>query len=130
MYDAVDRGLASLLIGKSQAIELVRSLMRNVAPSALPVLIQGPIGSGKELVARALHLASGRAGSFVAFNVCSIADTVFEDTLFGHVRGEFTGAIGDSHGYLLESHQGTLFLDEISGLPVASQAKLLRAVET
>ena len=130
MYDAVDRGLASLLIGQSPAIERVRSLIRKVGPSSLPVLVQGPTGSGKELVARALHLASGRTGAFVAFNVCSIADTIFEDTLFGHVRGAFTGALSDAKGYLMESDRGSLFLDEISGLPLASQAKLLRAVET
>jgi len=130
MYDAVDRGLAALLIGRSQAIERVRSLIRKVGPSTLPVLIQGPTGSGKELVAQALHLASGRTGSFVAFNVCSIAETIFEDTLFGHVRGAFTGAVGDTDGYLKESDRGTLFLDEISGLPLAAQVKLLRAIES
>jgi two-component system NtrC family response regulator len=130
MSDATDRGLAALLIGESAPMRRVRELVRRIAPSSLPVLIQGPTGSGKELVARALHLASGREGAFVAFNVCAIADGMFEDSLFGHVRGAFTGAIGDSPGYLLEGHKGSVFLDEISGLSLASQAKLLRAIET
>lgn len=130
MTDSIDRGLASLLIGESPAMRRVRALIRKVARSPIPVLIQGPTGSGKELVARALHLASGRRGEFVAFNVCAIAESMFEDVLFGHRRGAFTGAVTDAPGYLLEGHEGSVFLDEISGLTMASQAKLLRAVET
>jgi DNA-binding NtrC family response regulator len=94
------------------------------------VLIQGPTGVGKELVAKALHVASKRSGDLIAFNVCALADTVFEDALFGHVKGAFTGALRDAPGYLAEANGGTLFLDEINGLPLAAQAKLLRAVET
>jgi DNA-binding NtrC family response regulator len=129
-HDVMQRKLAGLLIGDSVAMRGVRALIRRVAPASLPVLIQGPTGSGKELVARALHLASGRQGGFVALNVCAIADSMFEDTLFGHVRGAFTGASGDSLGYLMEADRGTVFLDEISGLPLFAQAKLLRAIET
>ena len=81
-------------------------------------------------MARALHVASGRKGEFVPFNVCAIADTMFEDALFGHVRGAFTGAMSDSTGYLRQANNGTAFFDEVSGLALASQAKLLRAIET
>ena len=130
MTDAIDRQLANLLIGESAVMRRVRDVVRKVARSPIPVLIQGPTGSGKELVAQALHVASGRAGAFVAFNVCAVADGMFEDALFGHVRGAYTGAIADAAGYLTEADRGTVFLDEISGLPLASQAKLLRAIET
>jgi DNA-binding NtrC family response regulator len=111
-------------------MQAVRALVERVAPLRMPVLIQGPTGSGKELVARALHDLSGRRGRFVAVNVCAIADAMFEATLFGHVRGAFTGALGDAAGYLAEADGGTLFLDEISGLSLPMQAKLLRAIET
>jgi DNA-binding NtrC family response regulator len=77
-----------------------------------------------------LHVESRRSGNFVAFNVCAVSDSMFEDALFGHVRGAFTGASADHAGYLAEANGGTLFLDEISGAGLASQAKLLRAIET
>lgn len=118
-----------LLLGESESMRRLRTLLVRIAPAQLPVLIEGPTGSGKELVAKALHLVSGRRGQFVPFNVCAIADTMFEDALFGHVRGAFTGAMSDSAGYLRQAHEGTMFLDEVSGLPLSSQAKLLRAVE-
>jgi DNA-binding NtrC family response regulator len=94
------------------------------------VLIEGPTGSGKELVAQALHAISGRQGRLVSFNVAAIGDSMFEDALFGHVRGAFTGAAADIPGFLLEADRGTVFLDEISTLPLALQVKLLRALET
>jgi DNA-binding NtrC family response regulator len=125
-----DHNVAALIIGESAAIRRVRALIERVAPTGIPVLIQGPTGSGKELVAQALHLASGRSGPLVAFNVCAIAESMFEDTLFGHVRGAFTGATADARGYLAEADRGTVFLDEIGGLPLQAQAKLLRAIET
>lgn len=118
------------ILGSSIPIRRVRSLIECVAPTDLPVLIAGPTGSGKELVAQAIHAASGRQGRFVAFNACAIAETMFEDALFGHVRGAFTGAMNSSPGYLREANGGSAFLDEISGLTVSAQAKLLRAVET
>src|SRR5437763_407646 len=96
-----------LLIGDSLAMRRVRALIRRIAPSSILVLVEGPTGSGKELVARALHVASGRSGDFVAFNVCAVAESMFEDTLFGHVRGAFTGAVSDRAGYLLEANGGT-----------------------
>jgi DNA-binding NtrC family response regulator len=122
--------IAALIIGETPAVRRLRALVARLAPTALPVLVHGPTGAGKELVARALHLASGRTGRHVAFNVCAVAESMFEDALFGHVKGAFTGAAGDSPGFLAEANGGTVFLDEIGELPMAPQAKLLRALET
>jgi DNA-binding NtrC family response regulator len=118
------------LLGESEAIRDLRSLIERVARTSLSVLISGKTGSGKELVAQALHRGSRRDGALVAINVCAVTDSMFEAALFGHVRGAFTGAVGNSPGFLAEANGGTLFLDEISGLPAPAQAKLLRAVET
>ncbi|MGH7678337.1 MAG: sigma 54-interacting transcriptional regulator, partial [Gemmatimonadaceae bacterium] len=122
--------IAPAIIGASVHIQRLRDMIEAVARTSLSVLVQGPTGAGKELVAAALHKHSGRRGPLVPFNVCAISDTMFEDALFGHVRGAFTGALQDSAGFLREAHGGTIFLDEISGLPPVQQAKLLRAVET
>lgn len=119
-----------LLVGGSPLMSRVRELIARVAPTNLPVLIQGETGVGKELVAQAIHQASGRPGALVAFNVCALSDSMFEDALFGHVRGAFTGASGETRGYLGEAHRGTLFLDEICDLALGAQTKLLRAIET
>lgn len=119
-----------LIVGDSEVIRSLRARVALLAPLDLPVLIEGPTGSGKELVAQALHESSGRAGRFVAFNVCALSETMFEDALFGHARGAFTGALSDRDGYFAEADGGTLFLDEIGGLPLAAQAKLLRVLET
>ena len=120
----------AVMVGNSAPIRRLRELIERVARTRLPVLIQGPTGSGKELVAAALHSESGRAGLLVPFNVCAISESMFEDALFGHARGAFTGAMNEAPGYLREAHGGTVFLDEVSGLPLTAQAKLLRAVET
>lgn len=125
-----DANLEHLILGQSRAIRRIRALIEKVAPTNVPILIQGPTGVGKELVAQALHRLSGRTGRLVAFNVCAVAESLFEATLFGHVRGAFTGALSDSPGYLLEADRGTAFMDEVSGLSGAAQAKLLRALET
>jgi DNA-binding NtrC family response regulator len=125
-----DSHVSTMLIGDSLPMRQLRAVIGRVAASHLPVLIQGETGSGKELVARALHQQSGRSGSLVPLNVCAISDTMFEASMFGHVRGAFTGALRDAAGYLTEAHRGTLFLDEVSGLSLASQVKLLRAIET
>jgi DNA-binding NtrC family response regulator len=88
----IDRAIAALLVGDSPRMQQLRREIRQVAPSRLPVYLTGPTGAGKEHVAKALHLASGRSGPFVAFNVYAVSDTMFEDALFGHTRGAFTGA--------------------------------------
>lgn len=122
--------IASLIVGDTSEMRQLRALIARVASTEIPVIVQGPTGAGKELVARALHVASGRRGKLVAFNVCAVAETMFEDALFGHVKGAFTGAVADAPGYLAEADEGTIFLDEIGGLPIAQQAKLLRVLET
>ncbi|MDQ2930848.1 MAG: sigma 54-interacting transcriptional regulator [Gemmatimonadota bacterium] len=118
------------LIGDSPVMQELRRQIGRAARTSLSVLIEGPSGGGKELVAQALHFESGRKGRFVAFNVCAVADGMFEDALFGHVRGAYSGAMGDNPGYCEEANGGTLFLDEIGALGLAQQAKLLRVVET
>lgn len=122
--------IEQILLGHSPAIQRVRWLIEKLARASVPVLVHGPTGVGKELVARALHVASGRRGPLVACNVCAIADGLFESTMFGHVRGAFTGAVADSSGILSEADGGTAFLDEIGGLGLPAQAKLLRALES
>jgi len=118
------------LLGDSPQMQQLRHHIARVAASRIPVLIEGPTGSGKELVAQAVHANSGRVGSLVPVNVCAIADTMFEDSMFGHVRGSFSGAISDHAGHLMEAHRGTVFLDEIGALQLGAQVKLLRALET
>lgn len=125
-----ERDLTQWLVGESAPTRQLRELILRVAPSELPVWIEGETGVGKEQVAQAMHAASGRRGPFVAVNVCAVADSMFEDAFFGHVRGAFTGAQNETTGYFGEAHAGTLFLDEIGGLSLESQVKLLRAVET
>lgn len=125
-----ERRVADLLIGESAVMRRLRETILRFAPSRIPILLFGPTGSGKELVAQSLHLASGRRGDLAAFNVCAVSETMLEDALFGHVRGAFTGATSDSAGYLREANGGTLFLDEVTGMPLSAQVKLLRAIET
>lgn len=125
-----DHDPTATIIGDTPAIRRLRTLILAIAPESVSVLIEGPTGSGKELVASALHELSGRRGRCVAFNVCAVTETMFEDALYGHVRGAYTGAASDAPGYLLEADRGTVFLDEISGLALPMQAKLLRAIET
>jgi DNA-binding NtrC family response regulator len=111
---------------------LMLSLFRYIAaiaPTSLPVLITGETGSGKELIARAVHKASGRGGEFVAVNVGGLDDTLFSDTLFGHEKGAFSGAERRREGMIAKAAGGTLFLDEIGELTAQSQIKLLRLLE-
>lgn len=102
----------------------------NVAQTDFPVLILGPSGTGKDIIAQALHSSSPRStGEFVSVNCSALTETLVESELFGHVKGSFTGAIGDRKGAFEVARGGTLFLDEIGDLPYALQAKLLRALE-
>jgi len=100
-----------------------------VAPSHQPLLISGESGVGKELIARAVHRLSRCAGPLIAVNVAGLDDTVFADTLFGHVRGAYTGAEQARPGMIEQAGEGTLFLDEIGDLSIASQVKLLRLLQ-
>ncbi|GAC1351898.1 MAG: hypothetical protein NVS3B20_04840 [Polyangiales bacterium] len=119
------------VIGSSVEMRRLYAIMERVALTEATVLIQGETGTGKELVARAVHDGSARAqGPFVAIDCGAIAENLIESELFGHVRGAFTGAIGDRKGLFEEAHGGTLFLDEIGELPPSLQPKLLRALES
>jgi DNA-binding NtrC family response regulator len=118
------------MIGRSEAMQRVYRLARLVAPRSTTVLVAGATGSGKELVARALHRLSPRAGkAFVAVNCAAIPEALLESELFGHARGAFTGAVQAQVGRIPAAHGGTLFLDEVSELPLGMQAKLLRFLE-
>ncbi len=118
------------MIGRSEAMRRVYRLAKLVAPRTTTVLIAGATGSGKELVARALHLLSPRAGkAFVAVNCAAIPEALLESELFGYSRGAFTGAVQAQVGRIPAAHGGTLFLDEVSELPLGMQAKLLRFLE-
>ena len=124
-----DAGLA--MIGESAAMQMLRQTIREVGASDVTVLIQGESGSGKELVAQALHSASRRRGeSFVAVDCCTLQEALFESELFGHERGAFTGADRRKAGLIEAAAHGTLFLDEIGEAGPAIQAKLLRVLET
>ncbi len=126
---SLDHG-SRLLIGESAAIRELRGLIGRVAASDASVLVTGPSGSGKELVARAIHQASGRAGqAFVALNCGAIPAELMESELFGHERGAFTGASARRIGRFEEAHRGTLFLDEIGDMRFDMQVKLLRVLE-
>lgn len=107
----------------------VQRYIEAVAASAQPVLIVGETGTGKELVARAIHHLCGRKGEMVSVNVAELDDTLFSDTLFGHKKGAFTGADSDRPGLIGRAENGTLFLDEIGDLSAVSQAKLLRLLQ-
>jgi two-component system nitrogen regulation response regulator GlnG len=118
------------LFGPSEAIGSVISAIERVAKSNFSVVIVGETGSGKEVVARAIHQASGRARyPFVPVDCGAVPEMLIESELFGHERGAFTGADQQTVGKIEEAHTGTLFLDEISNMPLASQAKLLRVLQ-
>jgi DNA-binding NtrC family response regulator len=118
-------------VGESASMLEVCRRIRLVAPRSTPVLIEGPTGSGKELVAQALHRLSKRSRKpFVAINCAAIPEALLEAELFGHTRGAFTGAVQGRVGRIESADGGTLFLDEIGEMPLALQAKLLRFVES
>jgi len=120
---------SSSLIGNSQAMQRVNGLIERVATTKSSVLIEGETGTGKELVASALHQLSARSGPFVPLNCAAIAPDLIESELFGHVKGAFTNAAQARQGLFSYADGGTLFLDEISEMPLALQGKLLRVLE-
>lgn len=125
-----DHGSLPGMIGGSAAMQRVFRYTRMVAPSMTAVLITGPTGTGKELVARAVHQLSPRAARpFVVVNCAAIPDALLESELFGHVRGAFTGAVQTHTGRILAAQGGTLFLDEVGELSLPLQAKLLRFLD-
>jgi two-component system, NtrC family, C4-dicarboxylate transport response regulator DctD len=122
--------LAPRIIGKSPAMEQVRRLIANVAPTDAAVLINGDTGAGKELIARSLHELSPRRGKpFVAVNCGALPEPMFESEMFGYEAGAFTGASKRRIGKLEHASGGTLFLDEIESMPLALQVKLLRVLQ-
>ena len=122
-------GLDSI-VGSSPSMRALFSMVETIAATQTTILIQGETGTGKELVARAIHHASGRRTQrFVALNCSAIPDTLLETEIFGHVRGAFTGAIASRQGRLEQADKGTLFLDEVGTMPMALQVKLLRVLQ-
>jgi len=119
------------IIGDSVAMQMVDNQISQFADSPFPVLLEGPSGTGKELVARALHENSKRrAEPYMAINCAAIAPDLLEAQLFGHTKGAFTGATQSHKGFFIEAGKGTLLLDEIGELPMALQGKLLRVIES
>jgi two-component system, NtrC family, response regulator PilR len=119
-----------MIVGNSPAMQHIYKMIRQVSRTKTNVLITGESGTGKELIARAIHMESGRRGQpFVAINCGGIPESLMESELFGHKKGSFTGAIQDKPGLFQEAHRGTIFLDEIGELSLPIQVKLLRAVQ-
>ena len=119
------------IIGDSVAMQMVNNQISQFADSPFPVLIEGASGTGKELVARALHETSKRCNEpYFAINCAAIAPDLLEAQLFGHAKGAFTGAAQDHKGFFIEAGKGTLLLDEIGELPMSLQSKLLRVIES
>jgi DNA-binding NtrC family response regulator len=118
------------VVGKGRAMARLFQLLETVAPTNSTILITGETGTGKEVVARAIHHNSPRRmHRFVALNCAAIPETLLEAELFGHVRGAFTGAVGNRQGRLEQAHKGTLLLDEVGNMSVALQTKLLRVLQ-
>nr|WP_314679547.1 sigma-54 dependent transcriptional regulator [uncultured Capnocytophaga sp.] len=120
----------SPMIGKSAAIQKIKDMIDKVAPTDVRVLITGPNGSGKELVARALHQGSERAAQpMIEVNCAAIPSELIESELFGHIKGSFTSAVKDRVGKFEAADKGTIFLDEIGDMSLSAQAKVLRALQ-
>lgn len=128
--ELADAGKESELIGRSPAIEKVRTMITQVAPTEATVLLTGRSGTGKELAARSLHRQSKRAAfPFIAVNCAAITETLLESELFGHEKGAFTGAVERKRGRFELAEKGTIFLDEIGEMAPSMQTKLLRVLE-
>ncbi|HXW85277.1 MAG TPA: sigma 54-interacting transcriptional regulator, partial [Candidatus Binataceae bacterium] len=124
--DLISRDLEREIVGASSAMAPVFRLIGSAAAASIPVLIQGETGTGKELVARAIHRGSNRAaGPFIAVNCAAFTETLLERELFGHRRGAFTGATTDEPGLFRAANGGVIFLDEVGEMPLPMQAKLL-----
>ncbi len=122
--------LQSDLVGESDCISGLRALITKVAPSESTVLITGESGTGKEVVARALHRLSCRsARPFLPIHCAALSEGLLESELFGHVKGSFTGAVGDTVGLFVAAKGGTVFLDEVGEIPLSTQVKLLRVLQ-
>jgi transcriptional regulator with GAF, ATPase, and Fis domain len=119
------------MVGESAGMLELARMVRLVAPRSTTVLIEGDTGTGKELVAKAVHALSSRSSKpFVVLNCAAIPEALLEAELFGHTRGAFTGAVQSRTGRIEAAHGGTLFLDEIGEMPIALQAKMLRFLES
>jgi DNA-binding NtrC family response regulator len=128
--ELAQRGVLGDLVGESVAMLNIFGLIRQVAPTKASVLVTGESGSGKELVARAIHTCSPRSAEpFLAINCAALPESLMESELFGHEKGAFTGAVDRRAGAMELAHGGTLFLDEIGEMPMPMQAKLLRVLE-
>lgn len=119
----------SSIITQNKTMRSIFHYIESIAASRKPILICGETGVGKELIAKAIHDVSGLKGKFVAVNVAGLDDAMFSDTLFGHIKGAFTGADKERKGLIVQASEGTLFLDEIGDLNESSQLKLLRLLE-
>ena len=127
-YDTVP--YKKMVIGSSESMREVFQLIEKIAPTDLPILIQGETGTGKELIAHAIHANSKRTDkTFLAFNCGAIPESLLESALFGHTKGAFTGAAGDKNGYIELASEGTLFIDEIGNMSFNMQQKFLRVLE-
>ena len=130
LREALDGRDMGGVIGRSRPMQQLFEIIDTIAPTTSTVLITGETGTGKEVVARAIHQRSARrAQPFVALNCAAIPETLLEAELFGHVRGAFTGAVAQRQGRFEQAHRGTLFLDEVGTMSAALQAKLLRALQ-
>ena len=127
--DDIPKSISNLISGISAPANELKRLMSVVAPSGSSALILGPTGSGKELVSKGIHAASGRKGPLISVNCAAIPTELLESELFGHEKGAFTGADKSRAGRFEQSSGGTLFLDEIGDMPLSLQSKLLRALE-
>ena len=125
-----DRFSLAQVVGESKSMARLHDLVKRVAKSDVPVLVTGETGTGKGLIARALHAESERSGfAFVTVNCAALPDQLLESELFGHVKGAFTGAVASRSGLFAEAHRGTLFLDEVGDMPLSLQSKLLDVLE-